>query len=97
MCGDIKGGRTNAIDDTRFGKPSAVTCVKVKEQMDPHIRDSQRISIIGITCEQSWKEAAQEWLKTQHKFYSDGMRTLVDCWIKRTEKQGGYVYKYIRP
>jgi hypothetical protein len=83
MGGDIKGGRTSATDDARFGKPSAVTCVKVTEQMDQHIRDNQRISIIEIICGQSWEEAAREWLKTQHKFYSDGMRTLVDCSIKK--------------
>jgi hypothetical protein len=40
----IKEGRTNAIDDARFGKPS-VTCVKVKEQMDQCIRDNQRSAL----------------------------------------------------
>lgn len=89
----MKGERTNTIDDARFGKLSAITCVKIREQMDQHIRDNQRISIIEIIYEQSREEAVQEWIKTQHTFYSDGMRTVVDCWIRRTEKQGDYAYK----
>jgi hypothetical protein len=66
MGGDVKGGRISTIDDARFGKLSAITCVKVKEQMDQHIRDNQRISIIEIVYEQLREEAVQEWLKTQH-------------------------------
>jgi hypothetical protein len=48
MDGDIKGGRTSAIANARFGKPSSVTSVMFQEQMDQHIRDNQRISIIEI-------------------------------------------------
>jgi hypothetical protein len=81
MGGDTEGGRASALDDARFGKPSAGADGSAYS-------DNQRTSIIEIICEQSWEEAVQEWLKTQNKFYSDGMRTLVNCWIRRTEKQG---------
>jgi hypothetical protein len=34
-----------SVDDARSGRPSTVTCVHVKEQIDQRIRDNQRISI----------------------------------------------------
>jgi hypothetical protein len=41
----FKGGRTSVADDARSGRPSTVTCVQVKEQVDQRIRDNRRISI----------------------------------------------------
>jgi hypothetical protein len=64
----------SVTDDASSGLPSAVMCIKVRDQIDHRIRDNRR-----IICDETAFEAAQEWLSGQPEiFYSDGIRKLIN-------------------
>jgi hypothetical protein len=63
-------GRPKCFDECS-GRSSTEARVEVKGQIDQSIRDNRKISIHDNASE-SWKEAAQNWLKVQTKIlYSD--------------------------
>jgi hypothetical protein len=51
MDGTLQKRAHSVVDDERSGRPSAVTCVEVKAQIDKRILDYRRISTDEIASE----------------------------------------------